>query len=121
MKRQVRYGVFETNSSSTHSLTICSGEQYDKWQKGEVLFNVDSYFNKLEQFPTKKEVINYLKSQGELNDENDELELDDALRNAELYTEDIYFNDEYLEGFAEEHTTENGDKVVAFGKYGMDG
>ena len=39
MKRQVRQGVFETNSSSTHSLTICTENEYDKWKKGELLFD----------------------------------------------------------------------------------
>lgn len=28
---QVRQGVFETNSSSTHTLTICSKDDFDKW------------------------------------------------------------------------------------------
>ncbi|WP_313584682.1 hypothetical protein [Lacrimispora sp.] len=30
MKRQIRRGVFETNSSSTHSLTMCSEEEFEK-------------------------------------------------------------------------------------------
>jgi hypothetical protein len=30
---QVRQGVFETNSSSTHTLTICSKNDFDKWGK----------------------------------------------------------------------------------------
>ena len=38
MKREVRRGVFETNSSSVHSLTMCSGEEYKKWENGEVLY-----------------------------------------------------------------------------------
>ena len=29
MKRQVRRGVFETNSSSTHSITMCSNKEYE--------------------------------------------------------------------------------------------
>ena len=36
MKRQIRRGVFETNSSSTHSLTICLKSDYDKWNNGNV-------------------------------------------------------------------------------------
>jgi hypothetical protein len=36
MKRQVRLGVFETNSSMTHALTMCSDSEYSKWQNGEV-------------------------------------------------------------------------------------
>ena len=37
--RQVRRGTFETNSSSTHSLTICTAEEFEKWKCGELLFN----------------------------------------------------------------------------------
>lgn len=28
MKKQIRRGVFETNSSSVHSLTMCTAEEY---------------------------------------------------------------------------------------------
>lgn len=35
---QVRQGVFETNSSSTHTLTICSKDDYDKWKRDEVFW-----------------------------------------------------------------------------------
>ena len=38
MKRQIRQGVFETNSSSTHSITMCSGKVYDAWKAGELYF-----------------------------------------------------------------------------------
>ena len=33
MKVKVRKGVFETNSSSTHSLTMCLGTDFDEWKK----------------------------------------------------------------------------------------
>lgn len=36
MKIQIRQGVFETNSSSTHSLSIISKEQSDLLDKGEL-------------------------------------------------------------------------------------
>lgn len=32
MKKQIRRGVFETNSSSCHSLTMCSEKEYEKWE-----------------------------------------------------------------------------------------
>ena len=35
---QVRQGVFETNSSPTHTLTICSKDDFDKWKHGEVFW-----------------------------------------------------------------------------------
>lgn len=35
----VRSGVFETNSSMTHSLVICKYSDYEDWTKGKLLFN----------------------------------------------------------------------------------
>lgn len=36
MKRQIRFGVFETNSSSVHSLTIVSKEEFEKFKNDEL-------------------------------------------------------------------------------------
>ena len=41
MKRQIRRNIFETNSSSTHSLTMCSEEEFEQWKNGKVLFDED--------------------------------------------------------------------------------
>ena len=43
MKRQIRRGVYETNSSSTHSLTMCSEEEFEQWKNGELLFDEWGY------------------------------------------------------------------------------
>jgi hypothetical protein len=43
--RTIRFGVFETNSSSTHSLTIATKSQFDKWVNNELAY--DQYKNKL--------------------------------------------------------------------------
>lgn len=37
--KQIRKNVFETNSSSTHTLAICTEDEYKKWQDGKLLFN----------------------------------------------------------------------------------
>ena len=37
--RQIRIGVFETNSSSTHTLVVCTDEELEKWKKGEIVYN----------------------------------------------------------------------------------
>lgn len=37
--KQIRKNVFETNSSSTHTLAICTEDEYKKWQEGKILFN----------------------------------------------------------------------------------
>lgn len=37
MKRQIRQGVFETNSSSEHSLAVVAYNDYERWKKGELV------------------------------------------------------------------------------------
>lgn len=37
--KQIRKNVFETNSSSTHTLAICTEEEYKDWKNGKMLFN----------------------------------------------------------------------------------
>lgn len=94
--KTVRFGVFETNSSSTHSLNICTEEEFQKWINGETVY--DEY---KEEFIKKPD--NY-----------DESELD-----AKTYED---FGDrDYCEGFEKHFTTPSGDKMVAFGYYGYDG
>ena len=36
---QIRQGVFETNSSSTHSITIAPESDFNKWKNGDVYLN----------------------------------------------------------------------------------
>lgn len=36
MKMTIRNGIFETNSSMTHSLVICTKEEMEKWKAGEL-------------------------------------------------------------------------------------
>lgn len=33
---KIRHNVFETNSSSTHSITMCTKDQYEQWKNGEL-------------------------------------------------------------------------------------
>ena len=99
MKRQIRRGVFETNSSSVHSITMCSQDEYSKWERGEVLF--DKWHDK---FVNPSEVEEYKKDN----------------KYAELVNEEEYWNDIDYETFSETYTTPSGEKVVAFGYYGED-
>lgn len=46
----IRNRVFETNSSSTHSITMCMKSDYDKWKNGELYF-----LECKEKFVTKEE------------------------------------------------------------------
>ena len=123
MKRQIRRGVFETNSSSTHSITMCSGEEYDKWCSGNLLFWVGK-----KKFGTKEDIIEELKELTRWDNSlmypdvnwDDDSVVADIFDSEEIQTSDEFFNDEYLETFEETYHTSNGEEVVAFGKFGYD-
>lgn len=94
----IRRNVFETNSSSTHSMTICTKSEYEQWKNGELLF--DRYRDELVKPEDIKEKNDY-----------------------RYQTYDAYTNDDecYLEGYCESYTTPSGDEIVIFGEYGYDG
>jgi hypothetical protein len=128
MKRQIRKGVFETNSSSTHSITMMMKKDYERWHN-EKLYWFDDYHYGWEEidapqrksFYTKNEVIEYLKKNRYYKDMDDaELEDYTIFREAGFIASDDKGN-EYLEVFHEEFTTPSGETVVAFGEYGYDG
>lgn len=113
MKRQIRRGVYETNSSSTHSISMCSEETYDKWCNNKLL-----YWEWQDKFGTKDDIIEELKDEYPNVDWSNEDKVHDIFEDNGIKTSDEYFDDEYLEIFEKTYTTSNGEKVVAFGKYG---
>lgn len=122
---QVRQGVFETNSSSTHSITICPESDFERWKNGDVWLSVDGYGTNVDaQFLTKEEAISAAERSGyppkkNLYDvSNDDLDWYLA-EDYEIYSYDKYFDmyDGY-EYYDKSYTTQHGDKIVAFGYYG---
>lgn len=95
MKKNIRFNVFETNSSSIHSLCICTEEEFDAWKKGKL------YYDYWEDEITKKPTNRW--------DENNQTYED-------LFEERW----SYYETYEEHFTTPSGDKMVAFGCYGRD-
>lgn len=134
MKKQIRYGVYETNSSSTHVMTICTQKEFDDWKDGKLALEWNKFVPApTTEGPTEEELKDYydtyIKKEfcKEYNDLsfaekgdvlNEYLEDSDNSNEAETYDE--WYNDEYLETFEESYTTEHGDKIVVFGKYGND-
>lgn len=137
MKRQIRRNVFETNSSSTHSLTMCSEKEFESWKNGDLLFDYwDEIFvekNDLtdeqkndakENYEYKK--IDFWKDWNDLTEEEKnkwykKYAEENNLKNRHCHTYDEWMDDDYLEYFINKYTTEGGEKIVAFGKYGYDG
>ena len=130
---QIRHGVFETNSSSTHSITMCSKSEYEAWRNGDVYLN-DGWWNnclndaKDKKFITKDEAIslmdeyNYCKRNKEEMLNLDEGELESLFYDFDIYSYEFFWDQRcgYLESYSDSYTTESGDKVIAFGYYGND-
>ena len=135
MKRQIRCGVFETNSSSTHSLTMCSEEEFEAWKRGEVLFQEYGEENfisatKLSEHDKKMAQEDYEENKDDFQKDWNDLSEDAKQKYYTKYakendiidedakTYDQYMNDGDLETFVQRYTSKNGDKIVAFGEYG---
>lgn len=126
MRRQIRRGVFETNSSSTHSLTMCSKAEYDEFEKGNLYierWGSSKLYTKQELIDKFKQMTDWrtkgLKYPGV--DWDNEEEFNRVLEEVEDYcTAKEYWDtvtDEY-ETFERTYTSPNGETVVAFGYYG---
>ena len=138
----VRRGVFETNSSSTHSITICSKKQFDDWKAGKCFFNVDTEkfvvsdtsrvekYKKeaVEQYKRLKDNDPYSVSWDMLAPEDQKRYIDAHVKYCLEQERDNYncmsydgYKRYYQEGceYTEKFfTTEHGDEVCAFGKGG---
>lgn len=127
---QVRQGVFETNSSSTHSITIVPQSEFNEWKNGDTYFNDGWWYNgtnliKDNTFITKDEAISLVMTSDYLPESNpyemSEEELDELFADEySIYSYEKFLYDSYLESYVKHYTTEHGDNIVAFGQYGHD-
>ena len=118
--RTIRLGTFETNSSSTHSITMCMESDLLKWKNGEM------YWNRWNDELVSKEEVEkeFLKENTGVSKEDTDFKdkfaeyLNDDDKTYYTYEE---FNDyDYIEyeTYVDKYNTPNGDTVVAFGYYG---
>lgn len=123
--KQIRKAIFETNSSSVHSLTMCTKDEYDKWIDGELLLNegwFEAPYDK--QFFTAEEAvaaINSKRAKWEPEEVGRPVD-DEILKGYEIYTAETWEDaHEYFETFEYEYTTANSETIIAFGYFGRDG
>lgn len=132
MKKQIRRGVYEINSSSVHSLTMCMESDYDRWEKDNLYLFTGSGWcypndNKPEKnhFYTREEAIEFEKTDKYIRkdiDWSNEEEVNEILHENKFYDYEYFWNEycENYETFEETTITPNGERVVAFGYYGHD-
>lgn len=119
---QIRENIFETNSSSTHSMVIAMESDFNKWEAGELLY-YDGYNEKYRdhKFITKEEALEIIQAEApeatmETLDEYYGYDYD-------IWPFDLYCEDrcEYLECEKETFTTPGGEKIRIMCHYGYDG
>ena len=119
---QIRKNVFETNSSSTHSLVMAVASEFDKWEAGEYYYcnswykwdeeNAPAEFKgkfKKGSFFSVAEVDAYYEAIGGERDSYD------------FRTYGEFCDNEYLEYEEYSYTTPNGEVIKACAVYGYDG
>ena len=135
MKYSKRTGVFETNSSSVHTLVICTEDDFNDFKNGKKAYTwkddlVD--VKKVDESEVEKkaeEIYNrirksFWKDWNVLDISDKRYYLEEARKH---FTEEDYktyqefFDYGDLETFERHFTSPSGDKMVAFGNYGYDG
>jgi hypothetical protein len=113
MKRQVRLGVFETNSSMTHALTMCTDSEYSKWLDGELYWvRWDDCFKSVTEVDNELDKDNF---KSDYYDDYDEMRMSEG-----YYTYDDFCDDYDFYTYHDTYTTPSGETVHAFGFYGHD-
>lgn len=126
--RTVRRGTFETNSSSTHSITMCMESDYEKWKNGEMYWHRwnDELVSKEEVEKEMAKLREEFIADNPDFDENNEKwkeKLEQYINEDKTYYTYEEFNDyDYIEyeTFVDTFETPQGEKVVSFGYYGSD-
>ena len=132
----IRTGVFETNSSSVHSMVLCSANDYEDWVKGKKLYNVNYNYNgwhyiEAPLFVTPEEAAEYDSNYPYPKEHQEnywgDWELDFQDEEGNWHERQFITAEEYgrayscmYETFDDSFTTPGGEEVVAFGFYGHD-
>ena len=125
--KTIRNNVFETNSSSTHNVSVFYAEDYEKFRNGKLLYNPES-----DELITLEEgveiLLNNLSEESKIEILNDKLTYSeivdlymDELEDIEVpkfYKEliDPYYND--LETDITEFNTKSGENLIIMCRYG---
>lgn len=140
MKKVIRREVWETNSSTTHSVVIMTAEQSKKWEEENLYYYPpDRWYDPFRGLPedkkpkpgflyTQDEVIEFHKLQGYEYDPGagdyatDWENKDQFIREmGDFIGYESWHDDEYLEFDSTSFTTPGGEEIIVECKYGYDG
>lgn len=124
--KSIRLGVFETNSSSTHSCVICNDEDYKKWISGEALYcdwgDLSGKMVTVDEAMKNKGVDEYeewLKDNEE--EDSKESKISFLEEDGDYYSYEKFTNSEELESDENTFTTKGGEVIHIACRYGYDG
>ena len=133
---KIRYCVFETNSSSVHSLIMCNDDEYKRFMNNELFYSrwsdkfisrkeaLDKLYAEVRADETFRHVFNLPERFSRAKIDSIPIEELGPYLDAEVYilTSDYLFNngDFEYETYDDEYTTANGEVIHAFGYYGHD-
>lgn len=122
---QIREGVFETNSSSTHSICMCLKSEFEAWKSGMRVY--DQWAEELRDAKYIREYLSENRKYYEelcacMHDLSDKELIRRVTKDEEgnFLSYDAWCHSE-MYGHQDEFTTSSGETVVAFGEYGYDG
>ena len=127
MKRIIRQNMFETNSSSTHSLIWMNEDEFEKWNNNELYIS-----NSIYDVPIKysKEEVDKMRQEVAEETGLKELSNEMAIPLDELIYNDFYklplnkeeFENKYIRLDTAFYTTTGlaGEKIIAYCIYGRD-
>ena len=141
---QIRHNVFETNSSSVHSIVICTKKEMEDWKGKQCYFNpysdmfiypdkqdIEKYRrDAIENYKNTKDPDPYCINWDDLDPEAQERYIRNHVNYKLEQNHDYncmtydYYKNSYQEGceYSERYyKTEHGDEIVVFGKGGYDG
>ena len=125
--KTIRNNVFETNSSSTHNVSVFYAEDYEKFKNNELLYDPES--DELITLEKGIEILlNNLPEESKIKILNDKLtysEIIDLYKDGledievpEFYKELIDFDYNDLETDITEFNTKSGEKLIIMCRYG---
>jgi len=135
MKTQIRHGVFETNSSSTHAVAILNDEEYKKYKRGEIVISRNGNFITEEEFEAIKERARQKRIERITEEWNNQMNrnyyylhkayktLESAIENInddDIYSDELYEYDDSTMEIEHAEREFNGEKVHALSVYGYE-
>lgn len=124
---QIRQNVFETNSSSTHSMVMCQDSDYKGWSEGKLYYCQNFPYNEKVKDLEKKDSKFYTEEEAKKICELAEISWDEEddwgynERTEFFMTLDEFFETDSLECEQETFVTKGGEVVHACYKYGYEG